>query len=246
MYEWPILLGVLGLVAVASAVQAHAGFGFALLVVPLTTAMIGPKETVLLVTLLALAMNAVQSIRLRQFVQRGAAGGMIAGSFAGMPVGLAVLLAVEPAVLKAGAAIAVLVATALLARGLTIPSNGTKSDITAGIVSGVLNTSTGINGPPIAIYLHNRMAPPQFRGTIAVFFLFSAVGAVILLTTASAVDGRSVRTAFVGVPVIFVASAYGNILFARTNAEQFRRVTLAILVLSGCTAFGLAVADLLG
>ena len=245
MFDWPVALAILGLVALAAAVQAHSGFGFALLLVPFSGALIGTKETVLLAAVLALAMNALQSFRLRAFVQRRTASVLAVGSFVGMPAGVAVLLLANPSVLKAGTALAVLAATALLATGARLPAGGARSDLAAGMVSGVLNTSTGISGPPVALYLQGRLLPAsEFRGTIAAFFFVTSIGALVLLALLAGIETKVVTVSLLSLPFLFAGSTAGNVLFARTSEAHFRRVVLAVLALSGLTALALSVSDL--
>jgi uncharacterized membrane protein YfcA len=246
MFDWPVALAILGLVAFAAAIQAHSGFGFALFLVPFSTALIGTKETVLLAAMLALVMNALQSFRLRSFVQRRTASVLAVGSFAGMPAGVAVLLLANSSVLKAGTALAVLTATALLATGARLPPGNARRDLAAGLVSGVLNTSTGISGPPVALYLQGRRLPAsEFRGTIAAFFFVTSVGALALLAVIAGIEAKVVTVSLLSLPFLFAGSTAGNVLFARTSEAHFRRMVLAVLALSGLTALGLSLGELL-
>jgi uncharacterized membrane protein YfcA len=244
MADWPTALAILALVVVAAAIQAHSGFGFALFLVPLASALIAPRETVLLAGLLALAMNGMQGIHLRRFVDRRLASLLTAGSLLGMPAGMALLLLADPLALRAGAAVAVLLFTALIATGVRIPAGGVPSDLAAGMVSGMLNTSTGISGPPVAIYLQNRLLlPTEFRGTIAAFFFVTSIGAVALFVAAGAIEPWLLMVAVMSLPSLFLGSRLGNALFARTSEVNFRRSVLSVLGLSGTAALLFAVRD---
>lgn len=237
MPDWLVTAAMVCLIGVAAVIQAHTGFGFALFLTPFSAMLIGPKETVLLAAVLALATNGLQAFRLRHSVRRRTASLLAAGSFLGMPVGITALILADPAWLKAGTAVAVLTATVLVARGAQIPAMGVQSDVLAGLVSGVLNTSTGISGPPIAIYLHGRlMAPSEFRGTIAAFFLFTAAGAITLVALAASIETRVLTIAGLSLPFLFAGNTVGNSLFHRTDDAFFRRAVLAVLFSSGAAA----------
>ena len=81
-------------------------------------------------------------------------------------------------------ALAVLLAVALrlrAPRGVRPPS--TARTAAAGLVSGLLSTSTGVGGPPIVFHLLARgLAPDAMRDTLAVAFLAAgALSAVVLV-----------------------------------------------------------------
>ncbi|MGE5596047.1 MAG: sulfite exporter TauE/SafE family protein [Hyphomicrobiales bacterium] len=237
MPDWQVALAMMALVIIAAAIQAHAGFGFALFLVPYSAWLIGPRETVLLATLLAIATNGLQAVRLRRHAIRRTAGLLAAGSFVGMPIGVGVLLFANPAMLKGGTAIAVLGATLLVGRGASIPARSSATDMLAGMVSGVLNTSTGISGPPVAIYLQGRVLPPrEFRGTIAAFFLMTTFVALALLSLTVSFDTSVLAIAALCLPSLVLGNTLGNLLFHRTSEAVFRRAVLAVLILSGTAA----------
>ncbi|GAA1742644.1 sulfite exporter TauE/SafE family protein [Nonomuraea bangladeshensis] len=83
----------------------------------------------------------------------------------------------------------VLVAVALTARALSVPRNGVTIT-SAGFVSGVTGTATGIGGPPIAL-VYQTAKGPQIRSTLAVFFFLSAVQSLAILAIVGELPGRA-------------------------------------------------------
>jgi uncharacterized membrane protein YfcA len=230
-------LAIVGIAATAAFIQALSGFGFALFAVPLLAILIGPKDTVLLSNLLSTFSTGMQARNLRHSADRRAAFTLMAGSAAGMPVGLVVLLLVEPRVLQLVIAVVVIISTVAIMRGLALHAAGLLGDLAAGVTSGVLNTSTSMSGPPIVLYLQGKgMEPLPFRATIATFFFATSATAVVLLLLVGQVRPYVFVAWALCVPAIFTAQTAGNRLFHRVNVVLFRRMVYAILFVSAAVA----------
>lgn len=225
------------LAATASCIQALSGFGFSLFIVPFLSLLIGPKDTVVLANLLSVMVNLIQFPRLRHSIERKTAFILALGSYAGMPVGLAVLLLIDPVALKLLIAVSVILFTLLIMRGLRIHGGGHPGDLATGFVSGILNTSTSMSGPPIVLYLQGKgLTPAAFRSTTNAFFLVTAVGAVGLLFASGSVKPWVLGAFLLAMPAAEGGRMLGNRLFDRIDETRFRRLVYAILLLSATVA----------
>ncbi len=252
------LLAVLG----ASAVQSATGFGFALLAVPVLTAVFGPLEAVSTVALLGLAVNGLTltSERRPLAVLRPTAAGLIAWSLPGMAAG-ALLAAYAPAdTLRLVVAAAVLAAVggyawaggaaararsaspsttaraAPAARRARAPRTSAPGSDTAraGLLAGALSTSTGLNGPPLVLHLLRRRAGPAHqRDTLAVVFL--ATGVLTLAALACVGALRVPAGALVLLLGAVAGQLLGRLAFARIGGRH-EGVSLAVLAVSGMAA----------
>ena len=144
--EFALLAGAL---FVASAVNALVGFGFALTSVPLMALAVGPRDAVVLSALMGMLSSGGVALRHREEVARPIASRLVAGSLVGMPIGLVVLVAVPEQWIGIGIGVVVLGAVVLLAGGWEVERVPVWADLVAGLVSGVLNTSVGVGGPPV-------------------------------------------------------------------------------------------------
>ena len=238
-----LALAIVGLAATAALIQALAGFGSSLFIVPILALLIGPKDTVVLANLLSTFSNAMQATRLRHSADRSTATTLMIAGFLGMPLGLVVLLVLDPTALQVVIAVMVIVFTLLLMRGLALHSAGTVGDFIAGFTSGVLNTSTSMSGPPVVLYLQGkRMEPLQFRATISLFFLVESAVASVLLLLSGTFKPYIVVAWALAVPSVVIGQLAGNLLFSRIDLLVFRRIVYAILFLSAGVAIVGAVA----
>lgn len=227
----------------ASFVQMLAGFGFALLAMPVMTLAVPVERAVVIVALLGAMTTLWQSIHLRRDADRQLVLRLTAASYLGMPLGLVVLNVVGDRSLRIMLGIAVLIATGLLARRLSLAHVGPTLDHTAGFVSGVLNTSLGTNGPPLVFDLQARgLDPYRFRATISAVFAFGNVFGLVLFLADGKVTADGLRAAAIAAPAWAIGQAIGWPTRRHVHGERFRYLVLALLFTAGATAIIFAVA----
>lgn len=221
----------------AAFVGTISGFGFALLIVPPLSFVVGPKEAVVLSNVLGVSWLATMFVRLRRDVEWGSALPLMVAAFCGMPFGLLVLEVVPGRVLQVVLGVNVLVAIFLLSKGVRVNTQSRIFDGVAGFVSGVLNTSTSMNGPPIVLHLQNKgLAPGPFRATIAAFFVVSAIVTLALYAASGRVGEYELKAVVLGLPGLGLGYLGGSFIVGRMNAGQFRKFVMAVLVASAIMA----------
>lgn len=235
--DWTVALAIILLAAIAAFIQALSGFGFSLFIVPFLALIIGPKDTVLLANLLSTFSGVFQTAHLRHEAERRTALILMAGSFVGMPIGLAVLLLVDAHTLQLIIAGMVILFTLLLMRGLALHSVGLFGDLAAGVTSGILNTSTSMSGPPVVLYLQGRRMPPlHFRATTSMFFCVTSFVAVALLIATGNAKPYVFGAFALALPAVLLGQRAGNLMFKRVDVVFFRRMVYTILLVSGAVA----------
>ncbi len=219
---------------IAAFVQMLAGFGFALLAMPIMTLAVQVEEAVVIVAILALATTLWQSIHLRHDADPALVKRLTIASFVGMPLGLVVLNVVDDTTLKIVLGVSVLIATFLLARRLNLSHVGPGLDRIAGFLSGVLNTSLGTNGPPLVFVLQARgLDPDRFRATISAVFVFGNIFALSLFVADGKITSDDLRAAAIAAPAWLLGQGLGlagpspcarrALPLARTDAAVPRR-----------------------
>lgn len=227
----------------AAVVNVLAGFGFALLAMPvMTTAM--PVERALVVALLLGTLTTWwQTIALRRDIDRPLATRLTLAAFAGMPFGLVVLNVVDDRSLKVVLGVSVLLATALLVRRLGLSHTGPALDWSMGFLSGVLNTSLGTNGPPLVFGLQARQVEPdRFRATIATVFALSNVFAIALFVLDGKITGEGLSAATVAFPALLLGLWLGRRWRGHVVGERFRWLVLGLLLAVGVVSIVFALA----
>jgi uncharacterized protein len=210
--------------------------------VPLLAILAGPKAAVVGTAMVSVVISVRMIVHDHHSIARRTVALLLAGSVVGAPIGLYVLAEANRRLLQALIGLLVLAFAVLLWRGFTLASSGNSSDVAAGFAAGVLSTSTGTSGPPLVIVLHARALEPRaFRGTLAAVFLVQGAVALIAFALADQITDAAWRVLLAGLPGLVVGVLAGDALFARVDREPFRRLVLAMLVVSALLAIGAAV-----
>ncbi|MEO6396829.1 MAG: sulfite exporter TauE/SafE family protein [Tepidiformaceae bacterium] len=234
---WVELATVVALAGVASFAQALSGFGFSLLLVPPLALVVGPKEAVVMANLMGMMSSSLTLTSMHEAVDWRLGLRLLGSAAVGMVGGLFVLIVVDPKALQIGIAVLVLVATTLIWRGIELRAQNRGMDLAAGLLSGVLNTSTSMSGPPLVLYLQNRgMTPGQFRATLNAFFLASGAIASVLFVLGDRIGSYELGAAAASTPLVALGWLLGHRMFYRLGAAQFRTVVVGVLFTSASIA----------
>jgi len=230
------------LVGCAAAAQAVSGFGYALLAVPLLSAITGSTDAVVISSLASLPMSPLILAGNRHHVDRGAATRLIAAGFVGMPLGLVLLDQVSDDALRLAIGGVVIVLATLLATGFQLRRSAHALDLACGFVSGVLSTSTGTSGPPLVFGLQaRRLEADAFRSTLAAVFVTTGAVSNVVFVAAGKVTRDRLIAGAVGTPFVLAGVSLGRHLAARTTPSAWRRIVLGLLYLSAASAIVSAV-----
>jgi hypothetical protein len=228
---------LLGVVAAGALVQSVAGFGFALLAVPLASLVVAPGRAVVVVSLANLVSSMRVSAASPRRIDRAVAARLLAGALMGMPIGLYVLEVVGDRTLRLVIGVVVALIALTIASGVEFPSGAWRADLTAGLISGVLTTSTGTNGPPLVIRLRARgMDLPVLRATLGVVFAVSGAAAVTLFAWRGQIHRDQLKVAVLSVPAQLGVGWAGDRVAAHLGPARFARVVIVALLASAVAA----------
>jgi uncharacterized membrane protein YfcA len=158
-------------------------------------------------------------------------------SYAGMPFGLFLFNVVSERALRMGLGVVVLAATILIVRRFQIPPHARGYDWVLGFISGVLNTSTSTNGPPLVFLLKSRaMEPNTFRATLNTVFSIANIGALILFFGSGKMNHHNVIGALVALPALAVTLRIGYAMRRHVREEMFTTLVAGLMMLSGVSA----------
>jgi uncharacterized protein len=230
-----------------AAVQRTTGLGFALVCAPVLAATLGPRQAVASILVLGVEINVLTLAARRERPRplRDAALGVGAFALPGLVLGAVVLTNVPERALSAllcAAVLAGIAAQVALKRRTSEPQPPPSWALpAAGLSAGALTTTTGTNGPPMALYLLRRRATPtQLRDTLALLFLaLSLAGGAVLLIG----DGLHVPDVIWALLLGGLAGhELGRVLAGRIDARRHENAVLAVLLLTAIVAGAAAIA----
>jgi len=113
-----------------------------------------------------------------------------------------------------------------------------KSDILAtgiaGFLSGFLNGSISMSGPPIVLFLANRGDRKElFRGNLSTFAVGINAATLLSFAIAGLVTTDVIRTVAELLPSVLLGTITGGVLTKRINETLFRRIVLLLVVITG-------------
>ncbi|HLJ58443.1 MAG TPA: sulfite exporter TauE/SafE family protein [bacterium] len=224
-------------VGLSAAAAAATGFGFNLVSAPLLTFVYPPRLVVVLTLLLGVCASGMLLLRpeIRREVEWSVIRPLFLSSLAGMPIGVALLLWGRPQTLRAAiAALTAAFAIAMLTR-FRPRLRGTLLDtIAVGVLSGLLSTSTSLNGPPVALYLvARRLSMARFRGNMVVYVFLATVTSLVLLALGGTINTSTLALAAKLLPAMALGFVAGIALVGRMSERGFETMILGFLALVG-------------
>ena len=217
---------------IAGAVRGFAGFGAAMIMTPVFSALYGPAVGVVLCLLLevAVALPVVPSVV--RFVDWRRIGLLLVGAAVGVPLGNFVLTSSEPEPMRWAISAIVLGAVVLLASGWRFARQPhTTTTLTAGVSSGFLNGLAGMAGPPIAFYyLAGNETATRVRANLTTYFVFVDLVAITTFAARQLVGWDTLVLGLFLAPAVMLGGVIGVRLFPLASEAFYRRLALVLLV----------------
>lgn len=217
-------------VLVAAFVQGSTGLGFALISAPV----IGMVQPVLLPVFLLMQMiplNGYITWRERHAMDRSGVTWISTGRTVGTFGGLWILLLVNAHQLSLLIGVSTVLAAVVT---LLAPSfqPGRAAYVTAGLVTGVTETSTGIGGPPLALVYQHRPGP-VLRSTVALCFLIGEAISLLILSISGRITHHQVAVAVALLPAVVVGAFLSRMVHHRLDGAIVRHIVLGFAIISG-------------
>jgi len=214
------------------------GFGFALLSLPILTAVLPPKTAIPIAYLLANLAGIMILIETRKWLDIKRIWPLMMAGVVAAPFGTYLLLILDGNLLKSAiGVITILTALALLA-GFRLHVRGEKqAGVPVGIASGLLGGSTGLAGPPVILFFSNQSKEKQvFRANITLYFLVLGLSVLASQALNGIVTRETLNYSLWLLPAVFLGTLLGMKLAHRVNESLFRKITLVGVMVSGLTA----------
>lgn len=223
---------VFAVVFLAGFLRGFTGFGFALAAVPVMTLFVEPASVIPAIPIVAMVAGAEQLRRAFQSANWHAIRRLLIGAVAGAPVGALALSLLPANAMRALVGCVLLVAVLLLLRGCRLRSApSTAAQVGIGALSGLLNGSTAMGGPPVILFF---LAPPEGvaigRASLLVYFFFISAWSVVVQGVAGLIDLRVIVLAVLMIPFMAFGNVLGDRMFGRSSATTYKRTALAFLL----------------
>ena len=222
----------------ASGMTAYAGFGGALVMVPVFTLMIGPVQAVALtgicsaIALIHVVPSLFRTIRWREVLP------LFAGLLISISIASSFLVQADPDLIRIFMGLFILAAAAILILNLQYAGpRGPRTSFCVGLLTGTIMGGVGVPAGPVMViyYLAADEPAPVQRANI----MFSVWMLLILMLTnllaRGAIDGNTAIQAMIIAPASIMGAYAGKWMFRRAPVTWFKTFAHALLIVIGLT-----------
>jgi uncharacterized membrane protein YfcA len=212
------------------------GFAMGLVVSGVWLHVISPEQNAILIVYSGLVTQGYGIWRVRQALNWRRVAPFVIGGAIGVPVGTALLTAIDPAKLRVGIGVLLVIYSLynLIRPALKPVQAGIPVEVGVGVLNGLLGGLTGLGGVFVTIWCQMRGGPKDaqraiFQPVMFVTFVMSAIS----LSAAGAVTVETIKLYLLGLPVLVAGIWCGVRLYGKLEDVAFRKVILILLLASG-------------
>jgi len=228
---------ILGLIVVfaASCIQGMTSFGFSLLAVPLLGFFMPLSVIVPMLVIFSLLMNFMILFKLKSTPDLKAIGTILITGMIATPLGANLLKNANPDILKFTVGIVIFLSAIFMYKGYKLEmKNKTVSFLTTGFMSGLLNGSISMSGPPVILFMTNEgVEKTQFRVNLTSYFFAINIVTVLVFYFNGQLGPEVLSTSALLFPALVVGVIAGVTLGNKAKEEKFRTFTIFLIMAMG-------------
>ena len=218
-------------------VAGLSGFAFGLVAASIWLYILSPLQTATLIIAFGLIVQGYSVWKLRRALDLKKLWPFVLGAAIGVPVGVTILTWANPAHVRMGVGVFLMLYSLYAFFRPAIPpvtAGGAAADAGVGFLNGVLGGITGLAGILVTIWSGLRGWPKDVQRTV-----FQPVAVAIFLMSALWIGGKGAITTetaklfAVGLPALLAGTWLGLKLYGRIDEATFRKIVLALLFVSG-------------
>ena len=225
-------------VFLATLFQTVAGFGYAIIGVPILSMFLGVKEAVVFILISGTYMRIFMLYLVRKEIDFSVVKLLFIGSLIGVVPGALVLKFVSASTLNIILGTTLVLAIILLKRRFTWKTIHEKLEaILFGIVGGFFTASTGVGGPPAAMYMvHKGKSKEESRADLICYFVLCNIWTLSI----GYFIGTMKIEDFLGMPLWTIPAGFlgmyaGEKIFRYINQRVFNLIAMLAIVISALT-----------
>jgi uncharacterized membrane protein YfcA len=232
------LIVIIIVVLLAGSIQGLVGFGSGLVMVPVLVLYFEPKVLVPMALLHGLVMNGALAMGARRSVEpKRVAPILITGIF-GIPFGALLLIFLLPEYIK------LLIGVVIVAFGLMLLSgrtfrvrNETRTSLLVGSISGLLNGSISMSGPPVILFFSNqKVRKGNFRANLVFYFFILNIVTLLVFYFMGIMTLEVMIIAGILLPAALIGIGAGSLVSKHVNEKLFRRIALLLVTAAGAVS----------
>jgi uncharacterized protein len=231
MLEPSLYLVLVPIAALAGSIRGFAGFGGPLMLMPALNLYLSPAASVIATMWIDLFANVHLLPQVRREAQLAVVVPLMVGTLATMPVGVLLLVAVDPVIMKRGISAAILVAALVLLSGWRYAGSiGPIGWAGVGALTGTVLGATSI-AVTAALFLNaGSQTANESRANFIVWVFIATLALLAMLAAGAGIAATPVRVIGTLAPAYLAGSLLGTRLNKRAPEAIVRRAVLLLIV----------------
>lgn len=215
--------------------QGCLGFGFAFIALPVFALFIAPALATPLIVMLSLILNFIVIFSCKEYANKKIIGYLLIGGIVGTPLGTHLLKHVDPFVYTLAVGILIMIAAGLFLADKRYSLKETMiNSFPAGFVSGVLNASIGLSGPPVVLFMSNQSFNKNvMRATLIGYFLIINMITLFWFVHQRLITYEVMSYMRFFVPALIAGTLSGVFVTRFIDEQRFRKAILVCVMLVG-------------
>jgi len=229
-----IVLGAL-VIFLSAMTQGITSFGFSLIAVPLLGMLFPLKIIVPILVIYSLVLNSIILYHIKEFINFKRISMLVMAGIIGTPFGVYLLKILDESTLKLFIGIIITIAAIANFYGYKVKVKNEKlSHIPVGLVSGLLNGSVSLGGPPIVLFLTNQDVEKQiFRANLTLYFWILNITTIPSHFLGGLITREVIQyTAYLS-PGLIIGTLLGIRLGNKIDENLFKKITLGLITCMG-------------
>ncbi len=232
-----ILTIIIGFVVIfcAGIIQGATSFGFSLFALPILATFLPLKIIVPMLVIYSIIMNSIILYKIREHVKIRRILMLIIAAVIATPIGANILISMNEKVLQLIVGVIVAISALSFYFGYKIKIKNEKiAYIPVGFLSGILNGSVSLSGPPVILFLTNQGVEKQvFRATLTAYFWILNIMTVATFLYKRLISAEILKLTIYLLPALIIGVLIGIKLGNKVKEETFKKLTTVLLICMG-------------
>ena len=219
----------------SATIQGIVGFGFALISVPIMSIFFPITTVIPIIVFYSLISNFTVISKTIKFTNFKKIFPMIISGVIGIPIGTSILKTFNPNNLKITVGFIILFTSFIMLKGVKVHFKKEKvSYVITGLISGILNGSLSMSGPPIVLFLSNEgYNKNEFRANLALYSIITNILTIFNYIVSGLFSEHIVKTSIIGIIPLILGSYFGIFMAEKIENKHFKKITLILLIVMG-------------
>lgn len=218
----------------ASFNQALSGFGFALIATPLALLFLDKFTVVISLTVISVLLNIFLVKKIKHGIHWEFLLPLLLASLIGMPFGLWLLTSTSISIIKIVAGILSILFMLIIMFKKSVLRPNKLNTILTGILSGILQTSIGMSGPPVVLLLAGSgKEKNEMRKTLVTYFFVLNAISLPFLYSSGELNLQRVGYGIYAMPFVLLGAYFGNKVAHKLSEKTYRTIALVTVLITG-------------